>query len=683
MLEMFIYETVQLLEKLEEITIRSEQTKAYSPEELNELFRVMHTIKGSAAMMEYQQISRLAHSLEDLFHFIREEKPVEIDFSALTDLILKGKDFIKRQLTGFEAGTDHEEDSEVLVAEIRSFLEDLKNPKTLPEETGDPAPESDAPEQEESLGIWGENRRYKVVVFFDEDCQMEEVRAYALLHQIKDLVSDISYLPWDITDGSNAREIIQKEGFTIFFRTENPEAVHQRLLATSFLKSLSFEAVDKQESNPEVLPEEEPVKTGPAVQEADKVEQQKDEQHRDDHSVAAGKPRQQSFISVSITKLDELLNLVGEMVIAEAMVVQNPDLKDLRLDNFEKSARQLNKITSEIQDIVMSIRMVPLSATFHQLNRIVRDMSRKLNKEIQLEIIGEETEVDKNVIEHISDPLIHLIRNAIDHGIETPAERAAAGKQACGKITLEAKNAGGDVLIIIKDDGRGLDRDTILKKAKERGLIPQNNKELSDQEIFNLILLPGFSTKDKVSEYSGRGVGMDVVKKNIERIGGSVTVVSKPGQGTMFVLKIPLTLAIIDGINIKVGKTCFTIPTIGIRSIFMPPKHDITIDPDGNELIMLRGECHPILRLHQFYKVQTEKTDFSAGIFIMVEQDGKTACLFADELLGQQQVVIKSLPNYVRQLKQLRGIAGCTLLGDGSISLVLDLSGLLDAFIAS
>ncbi len=299
-----------------------------------------------------------------------------------------------------------------------------------------------------------------------------------------------------------------------------------------------------------------------------------------------------------------------------------------------------------------------------------------------MEIVGEETEVDKNVIEHIADPLIHLVRNAIDHGIETPAEREAQGKKAAGTITLEAKNAGGDVLIIVRDDGRGLDRETILRKAEARGVLPPAAEGLTDQEIYNLILLPGFSTRDEVSEYSGRGVGMDVVKNNIEKIGGSVMIDSRPGQGTTFTLKIPLTLAIIDGINIKVGDTHFTIPTITIQSIFVPRENEITVDPDGNEMIIVRGKCHPVIRLHQFYKIKKGKTNFSEGILVMVEQDGKTACLFADELLGQQQVVIKSLPHYIRHVKKSPGIVGCTLLGDGSISLVLDLPGLVGAFTA-
>lgn len=333
----------------------------------------------------------------------------------------------------------------------------------------------------------------------------------------------------------------------------------------------------------------------------------------------------------------------GEMVIAEDMVIQNPDLKGMELENFQKAARQLQKITSEIQDIVMSIRMVPLSATFLKMHRIVRDMSKKLGKEVELKIIGEETEVDKNVIEHISDPIMHLVRNAIDHGIETPEDRLAKNKPETGIITLEAKNAGNDVLIIIKDDGRGLNKEKILQKARKNGLLFKDEEELPDKEIYNMIFLPGFSTKENVTEFSGRGVGMDVVVKNIETIGGSVSVDSTPDKGSTVTLKIPLTLAIIDGMNIRVGSSFYTIPTISIRESFRPKENDVFSDPNGNEMIMVRGQCYPILRIHELLKVNTSVTDFTDGIITIVEQDERTVCIFSDELIGQQQVVVKAL----------------------------------------
>lgn len=381
----------------------------------------------------------------------------------------------------------------------------------------------------------------------------------------------------------------------------------------------------------------------------------------------------QSFISVNVSKMDMLMDLVGELVIAEAMVTQNPELQGMKLDKFYKSARQLRKITSELQDTVMSIRMVPLSATFHKMNRVVRDMVRKLDKKAELEIIGEQTEVDKNIIESISDPLMHLIRNAVDHGIESAHERSVKGKSVVGKICLEAKSAGGDVLIIIQDDGGGLNKEKILRKAVERGLLEKEDSCLTDSQIYAFILQPGFSTNDTVTEFSGRGVGMDVVVKNIEKVGGTISVDSVEGKGTTMTIRIPLTLAIIDGMNVKVGDAIYTIPIIAIKESFRLKDQNLIKDTDNNEMIMIRGECHPILRLYERFQVEKAVMDLREGIMVMIEADGKGICLFADSLIGQQQVVVKALPAYIKKTK---GIAGCTLLGDGGVSLILDVAGL-------
>jgi len=366
------------------------------------------------------------------------------------------------------------------------------------------------------------------------------------------------------------------------------------------------------------------------------------------------------------------MDMVGELVITEAMVTQNPEFVSLEIESFDKASRQLHKITSELQDMVMAIRMVPLSTTFMKMHRIIRDMTKKLNKDVALDVYGEETEVDKNIIEKIADPLMHIIRNSLDHGIENAKEREAKGKKLQGTISLEAKNSGSDVLIIIKDDGKGLDKLKLYDKALTQGLVSRPFDDMSDREIYNLILQPGFSTKEEVTEFSGRGVGMDVVARNIESIGGTVIVDSEIDIGTTIILKIPLTLAIIEGMNIKVGDARFTLPIVTIRESFRPNNSEIIKDPEGQEMIMVRGLCYPIFRLHEFYKIPTDIKSINEGILIMVEEDEKSCCIFADELLGQQQVVVKSLPNYVKKYKQIRGLGGCTLLGDGSISLILD-----------
>lgn len=677
MLEMFIFESVQLLEQLEQIIINSEKSSSYSANNINEIFRIMHTIKGSSAMMLFNNISTLAHSIEDLFYFIREKTPSSVNFSELTDLILKGADFIKAELVEIEEGRDSNADSGVIIDEIRVFLAHLKKTNSLSEQTCEKA-EKAASLKKQKYYVGSGNmtdasakKLFKAVLRFEEDCQMENIRAFTVIHNIKDIVNDIYYFPSDIIEECGAEEIIRNDGFKIFFRTDLPiDTIRETLMQTIFLKNLELEEIDDDE---EIIPinKRQKIVLDDSISAVSKMEGKEQDFETQIKSLS------QRMISVNVDKMDKLMDLVGELLISEAMVTQNPDLKGLKLDNFNKSVRQLRKISKELQDTVMTIRMVPLSPTFQKMNRIMRDMCKKLGKEVDLEIIGEETEVDKNIIEHISDPLMHLVRNALDHGIEPPEDRQIKGKSQIGAITLEAKNAGSDVLVIVKDDGKGLNKEKILEKARENGLLHKSEGNMSDKEVFNLIFLPGFSTKDSVSEFSGRGVGMDVVTKNIETVGGTVSVDSIPNKGSTITLKIPLTLAIIDGMNIKVGNSRYTIPTISIKESFRPKESDIITDPDNNEMIMVRGLCYPILRLHELYKVRTGITSFIDGIIIMVEQDSKTLCIFADELLGQQQVVVKALPEYIRHLRRIRGLAGCTLLGDGSVSLILDIAGLI------
>lgn len=684
LLDMFLFETSQLIEQLEQSLINSEKERDFSEDAINEIFRIMHTIKGSAAMMLFDNIAKLAHSIEDVFFYLRKEKPANVDYSALTDLIFEGVDFIKIEVDKIKNKLSADGNADALVVTMRDYLSELKQ-GMKPETQAEPVPAATDKQQYYISQVKTDNTErnniFRVTIHFEEGCEMENIRAYTIIHNLKDITDEFTYVPADIIDSDESIQTIRRDGFRITLRTDrNYQRIHEFFNQTIFLRDMELVQLEddkeflKAQTEPVLTPQAEPVKI-PVIIETTKDEKDKPlRTERVEKELTSGSTTQ-SIISVNVNKLDKLMDLVGEMVIAEAMVIQNPDLNGLALENFKKAARQLNKITTDIQDTVMSIRMVPLSATFTKMHRIVRDMCKKLDKEVHLEIIGEETEVDKNIIEHISDPLMHLVRNSIDHGIEAPEERTAAGKTKIGTITLEAKNAGSDVLIIVKDDGKGLNKAKILKKAKENNLLYKNEEDMTDKEIFNLILLPGFSTKETVTEFSGRGVGMDVVTKNIEAVGGSLSVDSVAGKGTVITLKIPLTLAIIDGMNIKVGKARYTIPTITIKESFRPKEGDIISDPDGNEMIMVRGQCYLIRRLHEVYNVKTEITKFTDGIIIMVEQDDKTVCVFADELLGQQQVVVKALPQYILNFKKkTRGLAGCTLLGDGSISLILDVT---------
>jgi len=705
MLELFIFETYQLIDQLEQALLDFEKGNKLE-DSINEIFRIMHTIKGSAAMMLYDNISTLAHSMEDLFFYLREEKPENVEYSKIIDIVFEGIDFIKAETAKVENGLEPDGSSEELKEKARKYLEQLKesNPSdnnSKYERKKDNQEDSDQKYyiRSDKNGQVLTTNKYEAVIFFEDGCEMENIRAFSIIHDLESIAEIVSYTPQDVLENNESSLVIRNEGFKVVFKTDlGIDEVKKRLSQTILLKDLQvyltddvlegFEINDSEKNNLNTDGDNSVVSSKEKKIELDDNADQKlvdnskktedgknlEENAKDNGKEQSKNAGKQSVISVNIAKLDRLMDLMGELVIAEAMVTQNPDLKGLELNNFNKAARQLNKITSELQDIVMSIRMVPLAMTFQKMNRIVRDMSKKLDKLVELEIIGEDTEVDKNIIERISDPLIHLIRNSIDHGIEKDDERVANGKPPTGKLVLEAKNAGGDVWIIVKDDGRGLNKEKILERARANGLLFKPESELTDREIYSFIFLPGFSTKESVTEFSGRGVGMDIVMKNIEMIGGSVHVDSTPGEGTTFSIRFPLTLAIIDGMIIAVGNNKYTIPTVAILESFRIKNEAIIHDEMGNEMIMVRGECYPVVRLYKRFGVETEVTDLTEGIMIMIEGENKRMCIFADALLGQQQVVVKALPKYI---KKVNGIAGCTLLGDGDISLILNVDEIL------
>ena len=325
----------------------------------------------------------------------------------------------------------------------------------------------------------------------------------------------------------------------------------------------------------------------------------------------------------------------------------------------------------------MSLRMIPVSNTFQKMNRIVFDVSRKLGKEIEFEMIGEQTEVDKNIIEKISDPLMHIVRNSVDHGIEDKQTRIESGKPEKGKVILSAKTEAGKVWISVTDDGGGLDRLKILSKARKQGILDPNKPDeaYSDKEVYQLITLPGFSTNEEVTEYSGRGVGMDVVVQNIQAIGGALDIDSAPGLGSTMSLKIPLTLAIIDGIVMETGKSSFVLET-GVIKEFVRVREEMMIyEPNGDEYIMIRGECYPVLRLGRWYGLEDYQESVEDGVMLILEVEDRHVCLLVDRLIGEQEIVVKPIPSYIKKVK---GLSGCTQLGDGSIALILDAVGLME-----
>jgi two-component system chemotaxis sensor kinase CheA len=378
-------------------------------------------------------------------------------------------------------------------------------------------------------------------------------------------------------------------------------------------------------------------------------------------------------VKVETAKLDSLIDLVGEMVVAQAQVLEDPALAQVKSQQLARNLGQLRRITNDLQRISMSLRMVPIRSTLQKMTRLVRDLSAKAGKLVELRLSGEETELDRNIIEELSDPLVHMIRNAVDHGIEKPEARVAAGKPARGEIRLRAFHEGGNVVIEVKDDGAGINPERVLAKARERGLI-EPGAELSEKEIYALLFLPGFSTAQAVTDISGRGVGMDVVKRNIEKLRGKIEIQSVLQRGSTFTISLPLTLAIIDGLLVSVGRERFILPTLSVRESFRPTAEMISSVRGRGEMVTVRGQIRPLLRLHEYFNLTPENTDPTQAIVIVVQSEGQDRCLLVDRLLAKQEVVIKGLGE---TFKNSRGLTGAAILGDGRVGLILDVNSLV------
>ena len=676
MLDMYLFETNTLLEQLEELFIGAEMEKTLSSSNIDEIFRIMHTIKGSSAMMEFTSLMEIAHRIEDLFFYIREngmEKMSEAYVSDLFDILFKSMDYFKSEVDKIQKGEPLSDNIDNFVTNINMFLDKIKNPA---EEIQSGSAQPDTQTAEENSGAQeSELRRMCTLsVFFEEDSGMEHIRAFMLVTALREAGLNFEYFPEDIETNREAASYILDRGFSIFF--ESQELANK---AVTFIKNTngirSYEIIcgDEQEKEEQAAAKNEKAHLQEKLHKETKADPQAELETVNAKINSA--PNKQILISVNLSKLDKLMALVGEIVITESMVTSSPDIQGLKLDNFLKSTRQLRKLTDELQDITMSLRMVPISGVFQKMNRIVRDMSKKLGKEVDLIIEGEDTEVDKSIVDSIGDPIMHIVRNSMDHGIEASREeRVREGKKPKGEIVLAARHTGSEVIITISDDGRGIDTARILEKARDNGLLIKPESEYSQKEIISLMMMPGFSTNEEVTEYSGRGVGMDVVKKSIEALGGTITITSDYGFGSCTTLKIPLTLAIVEGMETAVGKSIFTIPINNIRQCFRVTSDEIIHDVTGREIVKRMDEFYPVIRIHDLYSIDTQVTDIEDGILIWVESGDRSYCLFVDELIGEQQVVVKPLPSYLNSFNiKNSGIAGCTILGDGNISIILDI----------
>ena len=675
MVDMYLFETGTLLDQLDEILLRTEQANEFTEEDINEIFRIMHTVKGSSAMMGFENLQKLAHKGEDMFFIIREDPSKMKDIGFVYDLVFQMSDLFKAEMDEIRNNPDGDPtDFSEMIAKLEQGARMLKGEISAEEAKSAPAAAVPAAEAKAAAHVVPKGNCDAIRVFFEQDCKMENLRAFLLVSRIKEQYEIESWEPADVETNSSTCQKIQEEGFILNVKPE---------LTNDVLKiiegSVNVDSYEIIHAEPPKLTAEEqqaPKASEAAAGTSDSSAPAPAKKAPEKHTVAG----KQSLISVNLAKLDQLHDIVGEIITTESMVISNPELDGLKLESFQKAARELRKLTNELQDTVMSIRIVPLTGPFQKMHRIVRDMKQKLNKDVELVVEGENTEVDKSIVDNLNDPLMHLVRNCMDHGIEENVQdRINAGKPAKGTIRLSAMNSSNEVIITVSDDGQGIDTAKVLKKAEKNGLLTRPASEYTEREINNMIMLPGFSTNEVVTEYSGRGVGMDVVKKNIEKSGGNIYVESEKGKGSSFIIKIPLTLAIIDGMEIKVGDTIFTIPISAIKQTFKITNDQVIYDTQQNEMIMIRGVCYPILKLHEKFDIEPEFTNFEDGILILVEADNKSACLFADKLIGELQVVVKPFPAYLAQydLKSL-GLSGCTIMGDGSISLIIDVNNVIE-----
>lgn len=719
MLDMYLFENEQLLEQLQDMVLDQKDAECFDDDSINEIFRTMHTIKGSSGIMMFDNITAVSHKLEDVFYYLRESKPDNVPHLELVEHVLSVADFITGEMDKIRNGDEVDGDATDILAELDKFLNAIQSDGSGEDEKPEkPIPENvhEEPKQFYIAPVaTSASRFYKIYLSFYPDTEMSNVHAYKIVYALKEVAEDLLYSPEDIISDESSAEVILEEGFRILLQAQCSEEDLRELInvgyaiekvdifeckAEEFLQGFDFggddfaidldssveeietRAQETQESGDEKeedKKDEKPQKPAkPQVAPGDYVIKSKEPGRQ--KKLARDKPKaEKSFISVNVSKMDQLMDLIGELVISESVVLQNPDLKvpGLNLDSFYKAASQLSKISTDLQNVIMSMRMVPLTNTFQKMNRIVFDVSRKLGKDIEFEMIGETTEVDKNVIEHISDPLMHLVRNAVDHGIETNEERLDSGKPDKGKVTLAARMEAGKVWISVIDNGKGLDREKILAKARKQGLLDDSKPDSAykDKEVYQFITLPGFSTNEQITEYSGRGVGMDVVVQNIQAIGGTLDIESSPGLGSVMSLKIPLTLAIIDGIVMETGDSSFVLET-GVIKEFVRVREDMMIhEPNGDEYIMIRGDCFPVIRLGKWYGMSSYKEAVEDGMMLILEVEDQKVCLFVDKLIGEQEIVVKTIPPYIKKVK---GLSGCTQLGDGSIALILDPGGLIE-----
>ncbi|MDN5360482.1 MAG: two-component system, chemotaxis family, sensor kinase CheA [Thermotogaceae bacterium] len=694
-LSTFIDETKEYMSTLNEQMLLLEN-EPDNMEAINEIFRTIHTLKGMSGTMGFSNMAKLSHRMENIFDLIRTEKlKVTHDNS---DLLFAGVDLLEKMTDSISTGgSDESVDISQVLTQYERILngEDLEPVDSVdtPSKTEE-FPEKSSEEQNEGsespidipdevINVLREGKGagfkpYYAKIRLEEGTLLKSARMYMVFHKLEELNSEVLYSKPDVEKIED--EVFDREVEIIFLSKLAESKLVKALSSISEIENVKiFVLTVKNETGGNNMSESgyEEQANGKATQKKQNIpNMNQDKSNQEEENSNFKKPQTASSkltrtIRVDTEKLDTLMNLMAELVIARSRI--NETLKKYDIKQVDESLAQLSRNTSDLQNIVMKIRMVPISYVFNRFPRMVRDLARKNNKEIQLIISGQETEVDRTVVEEIGDPLVHLLRNAVDHGIESTEERYKLGKPPTGIVRLDAKHEGNNVVIDVQDDGKGLDREKIIAKAVERGLTDEMSAAaLSDEEVFSFIFLPGFSTKDEVTDLSGRGVGMDVVKTSIENLNGSISIESEKGKGTKVTIRLPLTLAIIQALLVKVSNLVYAIPIASIDSTLNLPTSEIQI-VQSREVVVIRGEIIPIVWLKEVFQLPIDEDKENIHV-VIVKVGNKKFGLVVDGLLGQDDIVIKSLG---KLLKDVNEFSGAAILGDGSISLILEIANIV------
>ncbi len=657
----FVEESLEGLDIMESVLLDMHPGAA-DAEAIDNIFRAAHSIKGGAATFGLGDIANFTHVVETLLDEVRNGDR-DITQDAIV-LFLSSVDCIREMLSADQNGeaVDHAH-IEQIKAGLDEMLGSEQESETVPAE--DTAPTSSASPDDGWEIIFkpfpGMLRTGNDVVrMFRELAGLGDFTAVVDTENLPPLVDmdpEEAYLSWHITLNGE----IEKAQISEIFEWVEDDCE---------LEILPLKGGDTETVVNDITEETSPAE----LQIASPPPERRVEEDRRQQPARKTTSPESSSIRVGIDKVDDLINMVGELVITQSMLSQLGEDFDMnRVERLNDGLAELERNTRELQESVMRIRMLPISFAFNRFPRMVHDLSAKLDKKIELTMSGEQTELDKTVMEKIGDPLVHLVRNSIDHGIETPEARKAAGKSETGVVNLNAYHQGGNIIIEINDDGAGLNYEKILAKAIERGLVGAN-EELPEEKVYELLFEPGFSTADVVSDVSGRGVGMDVVKRNIMALGGRVDVKSVPGEGSTFTIRLPLTLAILDGQLVRVGDNTYIIPLVSIVESLLVDQKNVNEIAGKAEVYQLRSDYLPIIRLYEVFGVEPDKRSLDDGLLVVVEGDSKKGGLLVDELLGQQQVVIKSLETNFRRVE---GLSGATILGDGTVALIVDVAGVV------